>query len=71
MLVLYPGENFVELNLGVKKRLRYAVSNFGRLISYKERFTDGTLLKPNVPIIYEFLGTKCLKNVVQGIFTNM
>ena len=44
MLVLYPGENFVELNLGVKKRLRYAVSNFGRLISYKERFTDGTTL---------------------------
>lgn len=48
MLVLYPGENFIELNLGVTKRLRYAVSNFGRLVSFKEDVKDGTLLKPNV-----------------------
>lgn len=48
MLVLYPGENFIELDLGVKKRLQYAVSNFGRLISYKEQIKDGNLLKPNV-----------------------
>ncbi|UUV21311.1 hypothetical protein [Paenimyroides aestuarii] len=48
MLVLYPGEVFTQLDLGVEKRLRYAVSNFGRLISYKETFKDGNLLKPNV-----------------------
>ncbi len=48
MLVLYPGENFIELDLGVKKRLRYAVSNFGRLISFKDNMKEGTLLKPNV-----------------------
>ncbi len=48
MLVFYPNETFKELLLEGKKRLRYAVSNFGRLISFKEHFKDGTLLKPNV-----------------------
>jgi len=48
MLVFYPGEEFIELELEVVKRFRYAVSNFGRLISFKEHFKDGALLKPNV-----------------------
>lgn len=48
MLVFYPGESFAELQLNEKKRLRYAVSNFGRLISFKKDFKDGTLLKANV-----------------------
>lgn len=48
MLVFYPGEEFTELELEIKKRFRYAVSNFGRLISFREHFKDGTLLKPNV-----------------------
>lgn len=48
MLVLYPSENFTELELEAAKRLRYAISNFGRLISFKDEFKDGTLLKPNV-----------------------
>lgn len=68
MLVLYPGENFVELNLGVKKRLRYAVSNFGRLISYKERFTDGTLLKPNVTNNLRIFRHKVPKECGTGYF---
>lgn len=48
MLVLYPGETFVHLDLGVEKKIRYGISNFGRLISYKDTFKDGNLLKPNV-----------------------
>lgn len=48
MLVLYPSEHFTELQLEQKKRLRYAVSNFGRLISFKENFNEGVLLKPNI-----------------------
>jgi len=48
MLVFYPSERFTELELEERKRLRYAVSNFGRLISFKENFKEGVVLKPNI-----------------------
>lgn len=68
MLVLYPSENFIELDLGVKKRLRYAVSNFGRLISYKEGFKEGTLLKPNVTNNLRIFRYKVTKEDGTGYF---
>lgn len=48
MLVSYPGEIFTTIDLGVKRKLNYAISNFGRLISYKYNFKEGTVLKPNI-----------------------
>ena len=48
MLVSYPGEVFTDIDLGVKRKLNYAISNFGRLISYKTYIKEGKLLNPNI-----------------------
>lgn len=48
MLVSYPGEIFTDIDLGVKRKLNYAISNFGRLISYNYSIKEGTVLKPNI-----------------------
>ena len=46
MLVFFPSEEFEELDMGSESlKLRYAISNFGRLISYTDEFEDGRLLK--------------------------
>ncbi len=45
MFRLYPGEKFREIEIAHKLKMRYAVSDRGRLISFKEKFEDGTLLK--------------------------
>jgi len=48
MLVLYPAEIFTDIDLGEKRKLNYAISNFGRLISYKTNYKEGKVLKPNI-----------------------
>jgi hypothetical protein len=45
MFRFYPGERFREIKIDYKLKFRYAVSDRGRLISFKEDFKDGTLLK--------------------------
>lgn len=45
MIRFYPNERFQEIAVDYPLKLRYAVSDRGRLISYTERFEDGTLLK--------------------------
>jgi hypothetical protein len=45
MIRFYPNEIFREVELDYPMQLRYAVSNRGRLISYKEDFKDGKVLK--------------------------
>jgi len=42
---MLPSEVFKEIELDVKMRLRYAISNLGRLISFTENFEDGRVLK--------------------------
>ncbi|MBA5791867.1 hypothetical protein H1R17_11630 [Flavobacterium sp. xlx-214] len=61
MLVLYPGEQFKELVLEDKKKLRYAVSNYGRLISFTNEIKEGNLLKPNVTNKLKIFRYKVLK----------
>jgi hypothetical protein len=46
MLNRLPGEEFVQLQIEKKMTYKYAVSNFGRLISYLVSFEDGRQIKP-------------------------
>ena len=46
MLRLYPSEEFREIKFEVKLKLRYAISNIGRLISFKDDIRQGTVKKP-------------------------
>ncbi|MBS1589763.1 MAG: hypothetical protein JST52_09145 [Bacteroidetes bacterium] len=44
MLRIFPSEEYREVTLDGSLKLRYAISNFGRLISFTQHFEDGRLL---------------------------
>jgi hypothetical protein len=48
MLRLYPSEIFRQIPIEVPLKMNYAVSNYGRLISYTETFQDGKEIKGGV-----------------------
>jgi hypothetical protein len=48
MIRLFALEKFKEIQLEGSLRFRYAISNYGRLISFTNEFTDGRLLKGNI-----------------------
>ncbi len=54
----HPNEVFKEIIIPEKLRLHYAISNYGRLISYTEKFEDGTLLKGGLSDGYRTLRFK-------------
>ncbi len=45
MIRLYPSEEFREFPVDAPLRLRYAVSNYGRLVSFKDKILEGRILK--------------------------
>lgn len=46
MLRFFPAEEFKEISFDEGKlQLRYAISNYGRLISFSDEFEDGRLIK--------------------------
>lgn len=45
MLRLYASEMFKEISIDAPLRMRYAVSNYGRILSFTGAFNDGTILK--------------------------
>ena len=45
MIRFYANEEFREIEIGVPMKNRYAVSNKGRLLSFKQQFKEGTILK--------------------------
>lgn len=45
MVRIFPFEEFKEIELDDSLKFRYAISNYGRLISFNKRFEDGRLLK--------------------------
>jgi len=45
MFRLYPNEEFREVSLKVPPKRRYAVSNYGRILSFKHEFSDGRIIK--------------------------
>lgn len=49
MLVLYPSEQFIEFHIEDKLQKKYAISNYGRLVSYDNDFmTDGKEIRGSV-----------------------
>ena len=42
---IYPGEEFREIEIDYSLKLRYAISNFGRMVSFIDKIKDGRLLK--------------------------
>lgn len=45
MLRLYASETFKEITIDAPLRRRYAVSNYGRILSFSETIDDGVLIK--------------------------
>jgi len=58
MLRLYASETFKEIPIDAPLRKRYAVSNYGRLLSYTDTFDDGTILKGSLTEGYRVLAYK-------------
>ncbi len=44
MIVIYPNEEFREIEIEKSLKLRYAISNTGKLISFTDKFHDGRIL---------------------------
>ena len=42
---IFPGEEFREIEVDYSLKLRYAVSNFGRMLSFTDEIKNGRLLK--------------------------
>jgi len=42
---IYPGEEFKEISVDYSLKLRYAVSNYGRMVSFSDEIKNGILLK--------------------------
>jgi hypothetical protein len=63
MFRLYPNEEFREITLKVPPKRRYAVSNYGRLLSFKREFGDGRILKGARSDGY---ATLCYKTAIAG-----
>jgi len=45
MLRFYPTETFKEITLKHKLQLRYAISNYGRLVSFTDKIEEGRFIK--------------------------
>jgi len=60
-LRIFASEEFREINPGYKLRLRYAISNLGRLISFTDNFEDGRILKGSVTEGYRIFRFKVRK----------
>lgn len=57
-IVVYPNEEFKEIVILDKLRLRYAVSNQGRIMSFSENINYGRLLKGGITDGYKMLKYK-------------
>lgn len=58
MIRIYPNEEFREIRFDVCPKLRYAVSNKGRLLSFVDKIEEGRLLKGAVSDGYKVLRYK-------------
>ena len=59
---LYAGEELREITFDRKFRHRYAISNYGRFLSFKEAFGDGNFLKGAVSDGYKTFRYSYLEN---------
>lgn len=58
MLQLFASETFKEFPVHPHLKMRYAVSNYGRLLSFKNEFDDGRILKGSLVDGYRSLRYK-------------
>lgn len=61
MVRIYPNEQFKEIEMDQSLKLRYAISNKGRLLSFKEKFTEGRILNGGKADGYTILRYKIRK----------
>lgn len=61
MIRSFPNEKWKEFELEYKTRFRYAISNYGRLISFKDKIENGLLLKGSLSDGYSILRYKMTK----------
>ena len=61
MFRLFPSEEFRECHVNDSLRKRYAVSNYGRLVSFTKEIHDGTLLKGSTAEGYRTLAYALFK----------
>ncbi len=64
MYILYPDEEFKEFSIPHKLRKRYAISNYGRILSFKNNFNDGNILKGALADGYKVFRYKIFNNGV-------
>lgn len=64
MYILYPDEEFKEFTFPHKLRKRYAVSNYGRLLSFNINIKDGTILRGSSTDGYRVFRYKIFNNGV-------
>lgn len=62
MFRLISGEIFREIQLDTPRRFRYAVSNRGRLVSFKDEIRKGNMLKGSFADGYQILTIKRSEN---------
>lgn len=58
----FNNEEFKEIQLEDKLKLRYAISNYGRLISFTENFEDGQFVKGSITEGYKLFRYKLFRN---------
>lgn len=61
MIRIFPNEKWKEFELEYKTKFRYAISNYGRLISFKDKIENGLLLKGAKSDGYSILRYKMVK----------
>ncbi|WP_068595267.1 NUMOD4 domain-containing protein [Vaginella massiliensis] len=62
MFRIYPGETFKEVHFEPKRKKRYAISNFGRFISFTNSFEDGVIIKGSMTEGYRLFRYKNFKD---------
>lgn len=52
----FPNEIWKEIQIEFKSRYRYSISNYGRLVSFKDKFENGLMLKGGTKAGYKIFG---------------
>jgi len=62
MLHTFATEKFKEIELDGKLKFRYAISNFGRLVSFTDNYEDGRIVKGSITEGYRMFRYKLAQN---------
>jgi hypothetical protein len=59
---IFPGEEFKEIEVDYSLKLRYAISNYGRMVSFTDEIKNGRLLKGTKSEGYKVFRFKIYRN---------